>query len=204
MKVFETTNEKYILQKFFDNLFKDYFESTKQFFYEAKQIVQKKHYSKMLYELYNICCSIKNSKKNIDVVRYDSKEYDSLYDEFEELIRESNYDFYSVANKILPSKKHISLKFSNNYIYFYTNSNSFENTYVYENGKFTSETFDFNDDIYFVNDKVLYLTFIINSYFEFEKMLEESPIIHSLNKYVRTQKRQKKSIKKLLKQNIDG
>jgi hypothetical protein len=204
MKVFEKTNEKYILQKFFDKLFKNYFEDTKLFYYEAKQILQKKHYSKMLYDLYNVCCAINKSKKTIDVVKYDSKEYNSLYDELENLIQESNYDFYSIANKILPSNNNISLKFSNNNIFFYTNSNSFENTYVYKDNKFESEAYDFNDDIYFINDKVLYLLFIINAYFEVEKYLEESPIIHSLNKYIRTQKRNKKSIKKLLKERLDG
>ena len=202
MKVFETSNEKYMLHKFFNKLLKNYFEDSKHFFYEAKQILQKKHYSKMLYELYNVSCQIKKSKKTIDVVKYN--EYVSLYDELENLIQESNYDFYSEANKILPSKNHISLKFSDNSIYFYTNSNSFENTYEYVDGKFESKPYDFNEEIYFVNDKVLYLLFIINSYFEVEKVIDDLPIIHTLNKYVRTQKRHKKSIKKLLKERLDG
>jgi hypothetical protein len=192
-----------MLQKFFDTFFKDYFEESKPFYYEAKQILYKKHYSKLIYDLYNICCLINKSKKSIDVVKYDTDA--STFDELEHLIQESNYDFYSEANKIIPSKKNISLKFYNNSIYFYTNSNSFVNTYIYKDDTFESAPYDFNEDIYFVNDKVLYLFFIISSYFEFEKLLDESPIIHSLNKYVRTQKRHKKSsIKKLLKQKLDG
>ena len=159
----------------------------------------------MLYTLYEICYNIKKSKKDIDVVKFNSNEYNALFDEFEELIRESNYDFYSEANKIFPSRKNISIKFFENSIYFYTNSNSFENTYIYIDNKFESESYDYNEELYFINDKILYLFFILSTYFENEKSFTSLPIVESLNKYIRTQKRNKKhSIKKLLKQKLDG
>ena len=204
-KIIENTNQKFILEKFIENQLKTYFDSNKQFYFEAKQILQKKHYSTMLYTLYEICYNIKKSKKDIDVVKFNSNEYNALFDEFEELIRESNYDFYSEANKIFPSRKNISIKFFENSIYFYTNSNSFENTYIYIDNKFESESYDYNEELYFINDKILYLFFILSTYFENEKSFTSLPIVESLNKYIRTQKRNKKhSIKKLLKQKLDG
>jgi hypothetical protein len=142
-----------------------------------------------------------------------SDKYNSLFDTFEQSIKKADYDFFTAASKMVSSK--ISITFSEGYIYFYKNTNSFVNTYSINNSlQLDKEHYDFNEELYFVNDSVVYLFYILTNYFFMKPKIHISTE-DVLNKFSRTMKRKKnkhsKSIKKLLEakkeiseENIDG
>jgi len=210
MKVIKETNEFYILQEFIQLQLEEHFDNLemKNFYYEFKNLFMKE--KKFLEELeefcfvmYEICNTINNSEKNIDVVKCLDTKYSSFMDELESKIN-INYDFYDQASKNL-GVKNISLKFYENHIYFYKNTNSFEKVYSMNNSlELSLITEDFNEEIYYVNDGMLYYFFILSTYFLIKKDIKENEFLNSLDKHSRTMKRKHKSAKKLLQDTLDG
>ena len=176
---------------------------------EKTEMINKKEYyniAKLCFVIIETCNAIQSyvstSKSNldVDVVRMKSDKYNSIFDSFEQDIKKTDYDFITTASKMLPSS--ISITFSEGYIYFYTNTNSFVNTYsINENLQIDKEHYDFNEELYFINDSVIYLFFILTNYFYMKPKIHISSE-DSFAKFTRTMKRQKnkhtKSIKKLL------
>ena len=115
-----------------------------------------------------------------------------------------NYDFYGEAIKNLNNDKKISLKFHENHIYFYKNTNSFEKIYsINDTFELSLLTEDFNEEIYYINDSMLYYFFILSSYFLLKKDIEPTEFLKNLDKHSRTMKRKSKSSKKLLQDRLD-
>jgi hypothetical protein len=207
MDVIGTANEEYIFEAFLENMISKLFdnEESKQFYFEADELLDKKTYydiAKLCFVIMETCNAINASKQDIDVVRMKSDTYNSTFDTFEQSIKKADYDFFSAAEKIIPSK--INITFSEGYIYFYKNTNSFVNTYsINDNLQIDKEHYDFNEELYFINDSVLYLFFILSNYFYMKPKIHISSE-DSLNKFSRTMKRQKKkntkSIRKLLEE----
>ena len=189
--------EEFILYQL-KNYFKD--EKMKEFFYEFNNLFEKIDFYemiKMCFSLYEICNSISKSKEDIDVVRLESKEYNGLFDQIQNLLKSCSFDFYEVASKELLSVKLIDIKYHDNHIYFKPNTNSFENTYsIDDTFKLTTKSYDYNEDIYTINNKVIYFFFILSAYNIVKKDIKENEIVETLLKNTRTLKRNyKKSAK---------
>ena len=207
LKVVEHGNENFIFESFLNYMFETYFSSEegKQFYFEAYEILNKKEYL----DIANLCFilleninAIHSSKRDIDTVRMKDTEYNTIFDSFEQTVKSANYDFFSEASKILPSK--ISIKFFKDHIYYYKNTNSFEKTYAINNNlEIDKEHYDFNEELYFINDSSIYLFFIITSYL-YMKPNVKIGLEDSINKFSRRLKRTKnkktKSIEMLLKE----
>jgi hypothetical protein len=207
LKVVEHGNEKFIFESFLNYMFEEYFSSEegKQFYFEAYEILNKKEYldiANLSFIMLENINAIDSSKRDIDTVKMKDTEYNKLFDSFEQTIQKANYDFFTEASKIVPNK--ISIKFFKDHIYYYKNTNSFEKTYaINSNLEIDKEHYDFNEELYFVNDSVVYLFFIISSYLYMKPnvtlLLEDS-----INKFSRRLKRTKnkktKSIQSMLKE----
>ena len=205
LKIVESANKKYIFEQFLNYMFETYFESEdgKQFYFEAYEILNKKEYD----DISNLCFvileninAIKDSKYDIDTVRMNSTEYNTLFDSFERKLKEADYDFFTEASKIIPNK--MSIKFFEDHIYFHNNTDSFEKTYnINETFVLDKAHYDFNEELYYINDSVVYLFFIISSYLVMKHDVKLS-LEDSINKFSRKMKRTKnkktKSIKALL------
>lgn len=207
-----SAHEQFMMEALLQGILEEHFHTKemKEFYVEAHAIDKKDLYenTKMFFGLLEVCNAIKSSKKEIDVVRLKTSEFDVCFDSFEQKIKEAKYDFLSAAVDELHPTKSISMTYSKDHIYFYTNSNSFVNTYSIDSKlEMQEEYYEFNEELYFVNDSMLYLFYILTSYFYTKDRLS-IPIGESLAKFERTTKRKKKihskSIQKLLQERIDG
>ena len=202
-----SASEQHMFESFLEAVLEEHFSSNemKEFYFEAHEVINRKNYqiANLCFRLLEICDAIKKSKLDIDVVRFKSSELNGEFDDFEEKLHNTNYDFFGAASKEIPET--ISITFSKHHIYFHKNTNSFANTYcINDSMKITEEYYDFNEDLYYVNDSVLYFFFILSNYFYMKSNMSESPIVDKLDKFSRTLKRKKniksKSIKKLLEE----
>ena len=207
LKVIEKGNEKHIFETFLNYMFEQHFSSEegKQFYFEAYEILNKKKY----FEIAILCFvileninAIQSSRKDIDTVRMSSSEYNAMFDEFEQNLKEANYDFFTEASKLVPNT--MSIKFFQDHIYFHNNTDSFEKTFTINNNlDIDKEHYDFNEELYFVNNSTIYLFFIISSYLYMKPNVKLS-LEDSINKFSRKMKRTKnkktKSIGLLLKE----
>ena len=207
-----SAHEQFMMESLLQGILEEHFHTKemKEFYVEAHAIDKKDLYenTKMFFGLLEVCNAIKSSKKDIDVIRLKTSEFDVSFDSFEQKIKNTKYDFLSAAVDELHATKSISMTYSKDHIYFYTNSNSFVNTYSIDSKlEIQEEYYEFNEELYFVNDSMLYLFYILTSYFYTKDRLF-IPIGESLAKFERTTKRKKKvhskSIQKLLQQRIDG
>ena len=207
LKVIEKGNEKHIFETFLNYMFDQFFSSEegKQFYFEAYEILNKKKYfetAALCFVILENINAIQSSRKDIDTVRMSSSEYNAMFDEFEQNLKEANYDFFTEASKLVPNK--ISIKFFKDHIYFHNNTDSFEKTFTINNNlDIDKEHYDFNEELYFVNNSTIYLFFIISSYLYMKPNVKLS-LEDSINKFSRKMKRTKnkktKSIKMLLKE----
>ena len=209
MDVIRESNEFYILQKFIELQLEEHFDNNemKNFYYEFKNIFNKSDYEELAefsFIMYELCNRIHDEKqKKIDVVKLLDTKYASYMDELERKVN-INYDFYGEAIKNLNNDKKISLKFHENHIYFYKNTNSFEKIYsINDTFELSLLTEDFNEEIYYVNDSMLYYFYILSTYFLLKKDIEPTEFLKTLDKHSRTMKRKSKSSKKLLQERLD-
>lgn len=207
LKVVEKGNEKHIFETFLNYMFEQHFSSEegKQFYFEAYEILNKKKY----FEIAILCFvileninAIQRSRKDIDTVRMSSTEYNAIFDEFEQTLRKADYDFFTEASKLVPNKT--SIKFFEDHIYYHNNTDSFEKTYTINSSlDIDKEHYNFNEELYFINDSTIYLFFIISSYLYMKPNVKLS-LEDSINKFSRKMKRTKnkktKSIGLLLKE----
>ena len=131
-----------------------------------------------------------------------STEYNAIFDEFEQNLRKADYDFFTEASKLVPNKT--SIKFFEDHIYYHNNTDSFEKTYTINSSlDIDKEHYNFNEELYFINDSTIYLFFIISSYLYMKPNVKLS-LEDSINKFSRKMKRTKnkktKSIGLLLKE----
>ena len=196
--VIEKTNEKYLLEEFILYQLNTYFDNDvmKDFYTHFKNCFDKKEMyelNTMCFVLYEICNSIKEYKK-IDVARLKSSKYNSYLDEIENKLKDYPYDFYEHASKGVSLENLVSLKSLDNYIYFYNNTGSYEKTFnIDDDMEFKNEEYDFNDDIFLINNKVLYYFYILSGASIIMNDIKDEEIIDSLEKYSRTKKRKIKS-----------
>ena len=202
LSIVRETNEKHILEEFVVYQLRNYFkdEKMKEFFYEFNNLFEKMKFHEMInmcFSLYEICNAISKSDENIDVVRLESNEYTSLLDQIQNLLKSCNFDFYEVASKEMLNVKLIDIKYHENHIYFKPDTKSFEHTYSIDNTlNLTMKSYDYNEDIYTINNKVLYFFFILSAYNLVRKDIKDREIVQSLLKNTRTLKRNyKKSAK---------
>ena len=207
----KTAYEQFLFESFLEAVLSENFASNpmKEFYMEARQILDKKHIyetTKMFFGILEICDAIRKNDRNADVIRLKTSEFDAAFDSFEQKVKHADYDFATSASKEIPST--ISISFSEDHIYFYMNTNSFAHTYsINSSFHIDEEHYDFNNELYYVNDSMIFLFFVIANY-SYMKDTFTSEIGDALAKYERTSKRKKKiktkSIKKLLQQRIDG
>ena len=194
-------NETIMMEKFLNTMLKDHFTDIemKQFFLEASNILDKKScddISTLCFELLEICKLIEQSDKNIDVIKLENTSLNVDFDKLENKIKECPYDFFEQAKKHFPTKKEISIGFFKDAIYFYLETDKFDKTYTIDKqNELHLANFDFNEEIYYVNNHMLYLFFIIcNKIITKQKFAE-------LDSYIRKQKRSKtKRMSTLLKE----
>jgi len=207
LDVKRSASEQHMFESFLEAILKEHFSSNtmKEFYFEAHEVIGRNNYeiANLCFKLLEICDAINKSKLDIDVVRLSSSELNSEFDDFEEKLVAANYDFFSAASKEIDAT--ICITFSKHHIYFYKQTNSFVNTYTIDNSmKITQEYYDFNEDLYYISDSVLYFFFILSNYFYMKPHMSTSPMVDVLDKFSRTLKRKKntksKSIKKLLEE----
>lgn len=194
-------NETIMMERFLDTMLKDHFTDIemKEFFFEATKILDKKScddISTLCFELLEICKIVELSDKNIDVIKLENTSLNVDFDKLENKIKECPYDFFEQAKKHFPTKKEISIGFFKDAIYFYLETDKFDKTYIIDKqNELHLANFDFNEEIYYVNNHMLYLFFIIcNKIITKQKFAE-------LDSYVRKQKRSKtKRMSTLLKE----
>ena len=153
--------------------------------------------AKFCFSIYEVCNTINKSDDTIDVARLETKEFNAYLDEIQNLLKSCQFDFYEVASKEMLKIKLIDIKYHENHIYFKTDTRSFEHTYAIDNDlKISKKSYDYNEDIYTINNKVIYFFFIISTYNVIKKDLSESDIVQDLLRNTRTLKRNyKKSAK---------
>jgi len=196
-----TANENIMMERFLDTMLKDHFTDIemKEFFFEATNILDKKScydISTLCFELLEICKIIELSDKNMDVIFIEKTSLNVDFDKLETKIKECPYDFFEHAKKEFPNKKEISLGFFKNGIYLYLETNKFDKMYTIDKqNELHLANFDFNEEIYYVNNHMLYLFFIICNKIINKKKFAE------LDSYIRKQKRSKtKRMSTLLKE----
>ena len=207
LKVVEKGNEKHIFETFLNYMFEQHFSSEegKQFYFEAYEILNKKKYfdiAILCFVILENINAIQSSRKDIDTVRMSSTEYNAIFDKFEQNLRKADYDFFTEASKLVPNKT--SIKFFEDHIYYHNNTDSFEKTYTINSSlDIDKEHYNFNEELYFINDSTIYLFFIISSYLYMKPNVKLS-LEDSINKFSRKMKRTKnkkiKSIGLLLKE----
>jgi len=206
--IIRETNEKYLLELFVEHQLEEHFTSDKMkdFFTQFQLIFDKmEDLSQLCFVLYEICNSIKK-EDDIDTVRYKSTEYNSSFDKLEQALKNSSFDFYDVASKELNELKLIDIKYHDRHIYFKKNSNSFEHTYEIDSTlNLEKVEYEFNEELYNVNNKVVYFFFILSVYNTIKSDIKDLEIVNTLLKHTRTTKRNlKKSAKNLIKEKLDG
>jgi len=202
LNIVRETNEKHMLEEFvlyqLNKYFKD--DKMKEFFYEFNILFEHINFielTKLCVSMYEICNSISKSKEDLDVVRLESKEYNGLLDQIQNLLKACTFDFYEVASKEMLQIKLIDIKYHDKYTYFKPDTKSFEHTYSIDDSlKLIKKSYDYNEEIYTINNKVLYFFFILSTYNVIKKDIKERKIVETLIKNTRTLKRNyKKSAK---------
>lgn len=201
MNIQEEANEKIMMSRFLDKFLKEYFDTDemKEFYYQALTILNKKSCDKisnLCFRLLDICHSISEADKNIDVVRLDNITLNAEVDELEIKIKEHSYDFFENAKKQFPDKKEISIGFFKDHVYFYMETNKFDKMYsIDEKHELHIQNYDFNEEIYYLNNHLLFLFYIICAKLHTHKKYDP------LDSYVRKTKRSKtKRLSTLLKE----
>ena len=201
--IIRETNEKYLLELFVEHQLQEHFTSDemKDFFTQFQLIFDKtEDLSQLCFILYEICNSIKK-EDDVDTVRYKSTEYNSKFDKLEQILKTSSFDFYDTASKQLHELEVINIKYHNNHIYFKTDTDSFENTYEIDSKLNLEKTeYDYNEELYSVNNKLVYFFFILSVYNTIKSDIKDLEIVDTLLKHTRTTKRNlKRPAKKLIK-----
>ena len=201
--IIRETNEKYLLELFVEHQLQEHFTSDemKDFFTQFQLIFDKtEDLSQLCFVLYEICNSIKK-EDDVDTVRYKSTEYNSKFDKLEQILKTSSFDFYDTASKQLHELEVINIKYHNNHIYFKTDTDSFENTYEIDSKLNLEKTeYDYNEELYSVNNKLVYFFFILSVYNTIKSDIKDLEIVDTLLKHTRTTKRNlKRPAKKLIK-----
>lgn len=202
LSVVRETNEKHMLEEFVIYQLRKWFEDDKmkEFFYEFNKLFEKMNFiemAKFCMSIYEICNVISRSEDTIDVARLESKEYNGLIDEIQNLLKACQFDFYEVASKEIIKTKLVDIKYNDNHIYFKRDTHSSEHTYsIDDHLKLSKKTYDYNEDIYTINNKVIYFFFILSTYNVIKKDIRENDTVQELLKNTRTLKRNyKKSAK---------
>ena len=210
MNVKRNANEIFMIECFLEEMFDTHFTSNtmKEFYFEAHLVLKNLktdfyENAQMCYKLLEICKVIEKSKKDIDIVRFKSSQLNGSFDNFEQAIKNADYDFFTAAKNEIPSE--INISFSKDHIYFYKNTNSFVNTYsINRSYNLDEENYEFNEELYFINDSVLKLFYIISNYLFMKNKLPTFKLGKDIEKFERTSKRKKnkqsKSIKMLLEE----
>ena len=205
--IIRETNEKYLLHLFVIHQLETHFDNTemKDFFTQFNLIFEKSDNAEMCFVLYEICNMLKN-KKEVDVARSTSNEYNAELDTLQQILKGSSFDFYDIASKHLLELNSIDIKYHEGYIYFKPQTNSTEHTYNIDSKlNLEKEDYSFNEELYSVNNKVCYFFFILSVYNTIKSEIKDSEIVDTLLKHTRTTKRNlKKSAKKLIKDKLDG
>jgi len=206
--IIRETNEKYLLELFVEHQLQEHFTSDemKDFFTQFQLIFDKmEDLPQLCFILYEICNSIKK-EDDLDTVRYKSTEYNSSFDKLEQLLKSSSFDFYDTASKQLHNLNIINIKYYDRHIYFKKDTDSFEHTYEIDSHlNLEKAEYDFNEELYTVNNKVVYFFFILSVYNVIKSDIRDLEIVDTLLKHTRTTKRNlKKSAKKLIKEKLDG
>jgi hypothetical protein len=206
--IIRETNEKYLLEIFVKHQLEEHFTSDemKDFFTQFQLAFDKmEDLSQLCFVLYEICNTIKK-EDDVDTVRYKSTDYNSSFDKLEQILKNSSFDFYDIASKQLHELDVINIKYHNNHIYFKTDTDSFERTYEIDSKlKLEKAEYDFNEELYSVNNKLVYFFFILSVYNTIKSDIKDLEIVDTLLKHTRTTKRNlKRSVKKLMKDKIDG
>ena len=202
LSVVRETNEKYMLEEFVIYQLSKWFqdEKMKEFFYEFNKLFEKMKFiemAKFCMSIYEICNAISKSEDTIDVARLESKDFNGLIDEIQNLLKSCQFDFYEVASKEMLKTKQVDIKYHDNHIYFKTDTRSSEHTYtIGDNLKLSKKSYDYNEDIYTINNKVIYFFFILSTYNVIKKDISENSTVQDLLRNTRTLKRNyKKSAK---------
>lgn len=219
LDVIQSINEEYILKLFITEHLKNYFESKemKEFYFHAKELFTKDKdsvysYAKMFFVLQEIINTIRSDDRKIDVLRIKSKEYNSTFDFLNFKLESHEYDFYSVAKKELLNNKQIDLTFKDSSIFI---ALSDKDDHVYDFNKnltLTVSNYKYKNDIYYMNDSMVYLFFILSTHFYLQsenlvdlddyKEIEDS-LERSVRKLKRFKSKNKRSIETLMKERKD-
>ena len=219
LEVIQPVNEEYILKLFIVEHLKNYFESKemKEFYFHAKELFGKDresiyNYAKMFFVLQEVINAVKSDERNIDVLRIRSKQYNSSFDYLNFTLESHEYDFYNVAKKELLNTKPISMAFKDNHIFLALTEKD-DKVYDFNvNLTMTVSNYKFKNDIYYFNDSMVYLFFILSTHFylQSENMIdsdEYKEVEEKLEKTVRKMKRMKskdkRSIETLMKERKD-
>jgi DNA repair exonuclease SbcCD ATPase subunit len=205
--IIRETNESYLLEKFVVHQLETHFDNDemKDFFTQFNLTFDKTNHAELCFVLYEICNKIKNST-DADVVKLQTTEYNSEFDELEQTLKNSSYDFYDTASKQLLELKPIDIKYHEGHIYFKPKTDSFVNTYVMDDKmNLEKAEYTFNEETYLLSNKLLYFFFIMSVYNSVKSEIKDKKIVDTLLKHTRTTKRNlKKSAKKLIKEKLDG
>jgi DNA repair exonuclease SbcCD ATPase subunit len=219
LEVIQPVNEEYVLKLFIVEHLKNYFESKemKEFYFHAKELLGKDresiyNYAKMFFVLQEIINTVKSDDRSIDVLRIRSKQYNSSFDYLNFQLESHEYDFYNVAKKELLNTKPINITFKNNHIFLALTEKD-DKVYDFNtNLTMTVSNYKYTNDIYYFNDSMVYLFFILSTHFylQSENMIdsdEYKEVEEKLEKTVRKMKRMKskdkRSIETLMKERKD-
>ena len=219
LDVVQSINEEHILKLFITQHLKTYFESKemKQFYFHAKELFGKDKESiynnaKMFFVLQEIINTVRSDQRKIDVLRIKSKEYNSSFDYLNFILESHEYDFYNVAKKELLNTKAMNMTFKDNFIYIALND---KDDHLYDFNKnltITVSNYKYKNDIYYINDSMIYLFFILSTHFylQSENLIDlddYEEITNDLESTVRKLKRlkskDKRSIEALMKERKD-
>jgi chromosome segregation ATPase len=219
LDIVQSINEEYILKLFITEHLKNYFESKemKEFYFHAKELFTKDkdsiyNYAKMFFVLQEIINTIRSDDRKIDVLRIKSKEYNSSFDYLNFTLESHEYDFYNIAKKELLNNKHINLTFKDSSIFI---ALSDKDDHVYDFNKnltMTVSNYKYKNDIYYMNDSMIYLFFILSTHFylQSENLVDlddykeiEDRLESSVRKLKRFKSKNKRSIEALMKERKD-
>ena len=219
LEVIQPVNEEYILKLFIVEHLKNYFESKemKEFYFHTKELFGKDresiyNYAKMFFVLQEVINTVKSDKRSVDVLRIRSKQYNSSFDYLNFQLESHEYDFYNIAKKELLNTKPINITFKNNHIFLALTEKD-DKVYDFNtNLTMTVSNYNYSNDIYYFNDSMVYLFFILSTHFylQSENMIdldEYKEVEEKLEKTVRKMKRMKskdkRSIETLMKERKD-
>jgi hypothetical protein len=219
LDVVQSINEEHILKLFITQHLKTYFESKemKEFYFYAKELFGKDketiyNNAKMFFVLQEIINTVRSDERKIDVLRIKSKEYNSSFDYLNFILESHEYDFYNVAKKELLNTKAMNMTFKDNFIYIALTD---KDDHLYDFNKNLTTTvsnYKYKNDIYYINDSMIYLFFILSTHFylQSENLIDlddYEEITNNLESTVRKLKRLKskdqRSIETLMKERKD-